>query len=164
MGWIRTIRPARSAVAAVTHKPRTDWWWLELASLAMLIVCLGFCEHIYGTPAACRLFFLCHLTILTIISISVILLAEIHPSSSVDALMNGRMRPVGWLLWMSRCTSDPNSRLIKQASFTILIVILLVRLSASLGHLPSNPATVSADFAHLSHCCLGNLVCLHLKP
>ena len=30
MGWIRTIRPARSAVAAVTHKPRTDWWWLEI--------------------------------------------------------------------------------------------------------------------------------------
>ena len=167
VGFAPSDLPALQWQRLLTSLALTGGGWKFLTSLAMLIVCLGFCEHIYGTPAACRLFFLCHLTILTIISISVILLAEIHPSSSVDALMNGRdVGPSAGYYGCLGAILIQASRSIKQASFTILIVILLVRLSVSVGHLPSNPATVSADFAHLVALLFGATLAWlgHLKP
>ncbi len=124
--------------------------WQFVASIAMLTLCVGMTERLCGSFAAMKLFLSCHVSVLTTMSVVIVLLASIDSSPSLLALANGH--DVGPSAGYYGCLGAilvllPS--LSGRPIFLCVFAVLLIRLIISVGHLPEDATSVSADLAHL---------------
>jgi len=134
----------------LTSLSLTAGGWRFLASIVMLTSCVGMTERFFGTFATMKLFLTCHLTVLAALSVAVLLIATFNSSPSILALTNGHdVGPSAGYYGCLGAVLMGLPSLSRRPVFLCVLLILLIRLVISLGHLPEGATIVSADVAHL---------------